>query len=142
VNAITPEPIKVPLTYSDAVKLAQGALVAWRENERVDAAEYHIARALMAVDVASRKEAERVIASDLTDFLARLREFLDDIADVRDTGDGPAPDRAMQLLSELDGNDYERGLLERCKPLPVVVAFSADKCASDDYTPTAPRGSF
>ena len=50
---------------------------------------------------------------ELLMFLNRVREELDGYIDIRDGADGPLPNWAMQLCTELDGNEYVRGLLEK-----------------------------
>lgn len=59
--------------------------------------------------------ADAKLLTDLREFLIRVREELDGYIDIRDgdAGEPPVPNWAMSLCSEIDGNDYAAGLLER-----------------------------
>ena len=53
------------------------------------------------------------LRNELIDFLYRVRDELDGYIDIRDGEDGPLPNWAMQLCTEIDGNEYQRGLIEK-----------------------------
>ena len=61
--------------------------------------------------------ADRALAGDLVETLTLISEFLEKYEDVVDDPpheDGPSqsPNAAMRLRSALEGNDYERGLIQ------------------------------
>ena len=53
------------------------------------------------------------LRNELLDFLNKVREELDGYIDIRDGEDGPLPNWAMTLCNEIDGNEYQRGLIEK-----------------------------
>lgn len=141
-------PITTPLIYEDAINLAQGAMVAWRESERVDQAEYHIARVLMAVDVASRLQAQTAdskLLGDVLDLLTELSEWASKEADCdQDAGGHQTPNQAMRFQCALERTDLvERVRKAWQRPIPEPVArvdARIKTTCTDDYADSPTQG--